>query len=90
MTKKSKIFKTKLWNSRIKNSSKNREILSEKFNELKCIFFLQANRSKSITRRKNRCAITGRPRGYMRDFNMSRNCVREFAALGWLSGVKKV
>ena len=37
----------------------------------------------------NRCAVCGRPRGYMRRFAMCRICFRERALLGQLPGVTK-
>lgn len=46
-------------------------------------------RNSSPTRLKNRCAITGRPRGYMRKFGMSRIAFREYAHKGQIPGVKK-
>lgn len=46
-------------------------------------------KNSSPTRRKNRCAMTGRPRGYMRDFGMSRITFRELASDGQLPGVRK-
>lgn len=39
------------------------------------------------TRGENRCKITGRPRGYMRYFGLSRLTFRELAAKGELPGV---
>lgn len=39
------------------------------------------------TRGKNRCKITGRPRGYMRYFGLSRITFRELANKGELPGV---
>ncbi len=41
------------------------------------------------TRGVNRCKITGRPRGYMRYFGLSRLTFRELAAKGELPGVVK-
>ena len=41
------------------------------------------------TRANNRCKITGRPRGYMRFFGLSRIAFRELAAKGELPGVVK-
>ncbi len=41
------------------------------------------------TRGVNRCKITGRPRGYMRFFGLSRLTFRELAAKGELPGVVK-
>ncbi|MFJ8065662.1 30S ribosomal protein S14 [Psychrobacillus sp. NPDC096426] len=46
-------------------------------------------KNSSPTRLKNRCEVTGRPRGYMRKFNMSRIAFRELAHKGQLPGVKK-
>ncbi|MEK4403982.1 30S ribosomal protein S14 [Sporosarcina sp. FSL K6-6792] len=46
-------------------------------------------KDSSPTRLKNRCELTGRPRGYMRKFNMSRIAFRELAHKGQLPGVKK-
>ena len=37
----------------------------------------------------NRCAVCGRPRGYMRRFALCRICFRERALLGDLPGVTK-
>lgn len=37
----------------------------------------------------NRCGITGRPRGYLRKFNMSRIAFRELANNGLIPGVTK-
>ncbi|MGI2328306.1 30S ribosomal protein S14 [Planococcus sp. YIM B11945] len=46
-------------------------------------------RNSSPTRLNSRCAVTGRPRGYMRKFNMSRIAFREFAHKGQVPGVRK-
>lgn len=46
-------------------------------------------KDSSPTRLKNRCELTGRPRAYMRKFNMSRIAFRELAHKGQLPGVKK-
>lgn len=46
-------------------------------------------RNASPVRLKNRCAITGRPRGYMRSFGLSRIKFRELANEGKVPGVKK-
>jgi small subunit ribosomal protein S14 len=49
----------------------------------------QLPRSSSRTRLRNRCWVTGRPRGYYRDFGLSRNVMREWAHQGLLPGVVK-
>jgi small subunit ribosomal protein S14 len=46
-------------------------------------------RDSSPTRLRNRCEITGRPRGYLRKFKMSRIAFRELAHKGQIPGVKK-
>ncbi len=46
-------------------------------------------RNSSPTRRKNRCSETGRPRGYMRQFGLSRLSFREHATKGEIPGVTK-
>jgi len=44
---------------------------------------------KYITRRRNRCQICGRPRGYYRDFGLCRICLRKMAHQGLIPGLKK-
>ena len=46
-------------------------------------------KNSSPTRLKNRCAETGRPRGYMRQFGLSRIAFREHASKGEIPGVTK-
>lgn len=46
-------------------------------------------RNSSPVRLKNRCAITGRSRGYIRTFGLSRIQFRELALEGKIPGVKK-
>lgn len=46
-------------------------------------------RNASPVRLKNRCQITGRPRGYMRYFGLSRVTFRDMALDGKIPGVKK-
>ena len=46
-------------------------------------------RNSSPIRVKNRCSVTGRSRGYMRYFGLSRQQFREMARRGELPGVKK-
>ncbi|MEB3882415.1 30S ribosomal protein S14 [Lyngbya sp. CCY1209] len=49
----------------------------------------QLPRNSSRTRVRNRCWVTGRPRGYYRDFGLCRNQIREMAHKGLLPGVVK-
>ena len=46
-------------------------------------------RNSSRTRLTNRCFETGRPRGYMRQFGLSRISFREHASKGEIPGVTK-
>jgi small subunit ribosomal protein S14 len=49
----------------------------------------QLPRDGSRTRQRNRCALTGRPRGYYRRFGLSRNKLREVIMRGEAPGVVK-
>ncbi len=49
----------------------------------------QLPRNSAPNRQRNRCWVTGRPRGYYRDFGLSRNVLREWAHEGLLPGVVK-
>jgi len=46
-------------------------------------------RNASPTRLRNRCAITGRPRGVYRKFGLARNKLRDLALRGEVPGVIK-
>jgi small subunit ribosomal protein S14 len=46
-------------------------------------------KNASPVRLHNRCKITGRPKGYMRQFGLSRIQFREMASHGLIPGVKK-
>lgn len=46
-------------------------------------------RNSSPSRRSNRCALSGRKRGFLRDFGLSRIDFRELANKGLIPGVKK-
>lgn len=46
-------------------------------------------RNSSPVRQRNRCKLTGRPRGYMRTFGVSRVTFREMALFGLIPGVTK-
>lgn len=46
-------------------------------------------RDASPTRVRNRCVLTGRPRGYYRKFGLSRIALRDLALRGELPGVVK-
>lgn len=44
---------------------------------------------KFSVRQKNRCPLCGRPRAFLRDFNMCRLCFRSLALKGEIPGVMK-
>ena len=46
-------------------------------------------RNSSPSRQRNRCALTGRPRGTFRKFGIARNKLRELALKGEIPGIVK-
>lgn len=46
-------------------------------------------RNASPVRLKNRCQLTGRPKGYMRQFGICRNVFRDMVLDGKIPGLKK-
>ncbi|HOO81552.1 MAG TPA: 30S ribosomal protein S14 [Alphaproteobacteria bacterium] len=46
-------------------------------------------RNSAKIRQRNRCALTGRPRGYYRKLNLSRIALRDLASRGELPGITK-
>lgn len=62
-------------------SEEERAAAQEKLNKLP--------RNSSPIRLRNRCSLTGRPRGYLRKFQMSRICFRELANNGTIPGIFK-
>ena len=65
----------------------------EKRDELKAegdfIGLQKLPRNASRVRLHNRCKLTGRPKGYLRQFGISRINFREMASEGLIPGVKK-
>ena len=49
----------------------------------------QLPRNSSRVRLKNRCQLTGRPKGYIRYFGLSRIAMRDMALNGKIPGLKK-
>lgn len=86
MAKKSMVARDK---KRIKMIAK----YAEKRAELKAMGDLEGlqklPRNSSPTRHKNRDQLTGRPRGYMRQFGLTRYNFRRLASEGKIPGVKK-
>lgn len=62
-------------------SEEDREIAVNKLNDLP--------KNSSPIRRRNRCLLTGRPRGNYRKFKVSRLCFRELALSGQIPGMVK-
>jgi small subunit ribosomal protein S14 len=81
----------------IKARQRKREKMVEKFakkrTELKAAGDYAAldllPKNSSPVRLKNRCQLTGRPKGYMRYFGISRVIFRDMALNGKIPGVKK-
>jgi small subunit ribosomal protein S14 len=71
----------------LKSTDMSEEMQAKKFEAMMKIQTLPANGSK--VRVHNRCGLTGRPRGYMRQFGLSRVTFREMALSGKIPGVKK-
>ena len=59
----------------------------ERFDAMIALNKLPKNSSK--VRLRNRCQMTGRPRGYLAKFQVSRICFRELASHGLVPGVVK-
>ena len=49
----------------------------------------QLPRNANPTRLRNRCVLTGRPRGFFRKFGLGRNKLREYAMRGEVPGIVK-
>ncbi|MEW5595658.1 30S ribosomal protein S14 [Peribacillus frigoritolerans] len=86
MAKKSKVVKEQKRQEMVMKYAAIRAELKEK-GDFKALRKLP--RDSSPTRLKNRCEVTGRPRGYLRKFKMSRIAFREYAHKGQIPGVKK-
>ena len=71
----------------LKSTSNSEEIQAAKWDAMMAIQKMPVNGSK--IRMHNRCGLTGRPRGYMRYFGVSRNMFRDMALNGLIPGVKK-
>ncbi|XXS36652.1 MAG: 30S ribosomal protein S14 [Candidatus Nasuia deltocephalinicola] len=46
-------------------------------------------RNSNFTRLRNRCYLTGRPRGVFRRFNLARSVIRDLSFKGFIPGVIK-
>jgi small subunit ribosomal protein S14 len=71
----------------LKSTDASDEVQAAKWDAMMSIQKIPANSSK--IRVHNRCGLTGRPRGYMRQFGLSRVTFREMALAGKIPGVRK-
>ncbi len=55
----------------------------------KCLVEKQKRTPKFGVRKYNRCALCGRPRGFLRKFGICRICFRDMANRGLIPGVRK-
>lgn len=98
MAKKSSVEKQKrrerlvklAWTKRQDLKSKSLDLnLSEEERHNARIALNKMKRDTCPIRLRNRCQLTGRSRGYLRKFKMSRITFREFASMGLIPGVTK-
>jgi small subunit ribosomal protein S14 len=81
----------------VKARQKKREVLVARYAEKRAALKAAGDykaldllpRNASPVRLKNRCQLTGRPRGYIRYFGVSRNIFRDMALQGKIPGVRK-
>lgn len=86
MSKQSVIARQKKREKLVQKYAERRQKLKEEGNYLE---LQKLPRDSSPVRLRNRCQMTGRPRGYIRRFGLSRIKFRELALEGRIPGVKK-
>jgi small subunit ribosomal protein S14 len=98
MAKKSSVEKEKRrqrivklkWNKRQELREKARDVnVSEEERADARLALNKMPRDSAVTRLRNRCLMTGRARGFMRKFKLSRLSFRELASAGMIPGVTK-
>jgi small subunit ribosomal protein S14 len=97
MAKKNMIEREKKRIATVEKYAEKREALKEEFakattQQQKLVIhrkIQQLPRNSARVRVRNRCWVTGRSRGFYRDFGLSRHCLREMAHQGLLPGVVK-
>jgi small subunit ribosomal protein S14 len=102
MAKKSMIEREKKRLALVQKYQERRSVLKSKLQEMStqqervfkeqfdiAIEFQKLPRGSSKTRVHHRCFVTGRPKGYFRDFGLSRHVLREMAHQCLLPGVTK-
>jgi small subunit ribosomal protein S14 len=81
----------------MKARERKREAMVEKFAEKRAALkkagdweaLQKLPKNSAKVRLHNRCKLTGRPRGYMRQFGISRVTFREMASSGLIPGIRK-
>ena len=72
----------------LKDTANDRDLpMEERFNAR--LKLAKMPRNGSAVRVRNRCELSGRPRGYYRKFRVSRIALRELAAFGLIPGMVK-
>ncbi|HAN30933.1 MAG TPA: 30S ribosomal protein S14 [Myxococcales bacterium] len=98
MAKKSKIAKNEQRKALVAKYAEKRAALKEQLRDPKVSFadkqearnaLQKLPRDSNPIRVRNRCIVSGRPRGYYRKFGLSRIALRELALRGELPGVTK-
>lgn len=98
MAKKSSVEKEKRrermvklkWNKRQELKAKAADLsLSEEERQGARLALNKMPRDSAKVRLRNRCQMTGRARGYLRKFKISRLCFREMASMGLIPGITK-
>jgi small subunit ribosomal protein S14 len=98
MAKKSSIENNERRKRLVKNKQGTRAALKAKIRDNKMALeerlvfvhkLAELPRNSSAVRVRNRCSLTGRPRGYYRKFGLSRIALRDLASAGYLPGVIK-
>ena len=74
--------------ARLKTIARNKNLAQEERFEAQ-LKLASLPRNSSPTRVRNRCELTGRPRGYFRKLKLSRIALRELASLGQIPGMVK-
>lgn len=98
MAKKSSVEKQKRREKLVNSNWEKRQALRKKVYDINIsdeereqarIALNKMPRDSSPIRLRNRCQMTGRPRGFMRKFKLSRLTFRELALMGMIPGVTK-
>ena len=88
LARQNKIIKYSEKRKKLKEQIYKKDIsLQERYDSI--IKLSRITRASSSVRYRNRCAITGRPRGYYGDFGLGRNKLRELASFKQVPGLIK-